>query len=67
MGIDWPTPVSNERYIPHGGRTIHLYYEEGGSVFAWKAFVQGIGTFSGAGDDEAIDAAKAAIDADGTS
>ena len=62
MGIDWPISISNERTILHRKRTIEVWYEETGSVFAWKAFVKGLGTFSGAGDDEAIDAAKAAID-----
>lgn len=67
MGVDWPTPVSNERSVLYRGRTIDVWYEESGSVYAWKAFVKGLGTFSGAGDEEAIDGAKAAINADGTS
>ena len=64
MGVDCPIPVTNERKIDYKGRTIEVWYEETGSVYAWKAFVMGLGTFSGAGDDEAINKAKAKIDAD---
>lgn len=62
MGVDWPTPVSNERTLTYKGRTIEVWFEETGSVFAWKAFVKGIGTRSGASDDEAIAEIKAAVD-----
>ena len=61
-GEEWPTPVSNERTEEHAGRTIKVWFEEGGSVYAWKAFVKGLGTYSGASDGEAIAKAKAAID-----
>ena len=62
MGVDWPTAVSHERKIRYHGKTIELWYDENGSVYAWKAFVMGLGTSSGASDDEAIAGAKSKID-----
>ena len=44
MGEDWPTPISNDRSFTYQGRTVDIWYEETGSVFAWKAFCKGIGT-----------------------
>lgn len=38
MGREWPVPISRERRIPYRGHTIEVYFEETGSVYAWKAF-----------------------------
>jgi len=62
MGVEWPPVRSHERKISFEGREIELWYDEdSNSPFAWKAFVRGIGTSSGASDEEAVDGAKAKI------
>jgi len=62
MGIDWPIPTSRERKIRYRGRTIEVYFTEDGRLYAWKAFVMGLGESSGINESEAIDGAKKRID-----
>lgn len=62
MGIEWPAPVSHERKMAYRDRDIEIWYDESGSIFAWKAFVYGIGTSSGASEEEAVERAMARID-----
>ena len=53
---------TNQNEVKHLGRTIKIWYDESSaSPFAWMAFVNGIGTSSGASDSEAIEEAKAKI------
>lgn len=61
MGEEFPTPISNKRKISYKGRTIEVWFEETGSVYAWKAFIAGFGTFSGVSEEEAIQGAKGQI------
>jgi hypothetical protein len=63
-GEEWPTPISNESHMVYRGRTIEIWFEETGSVYAWKAFCRGFGTFSGIDNGQAIASAMRAIDAE---
>ena len=61
MGEEFPTPISNKRKIRYNGRVIEIWFEETGTVYAWKAFVSGLGTFGGISEEEAIARAKEQI------
>lgn len=54
MGIETQVPVSHERRLRYRGHEIEIWFDERGSVFAWKAFAKGIGTVSGMSEAEAI-------------
>ena len=60
IDVEAELAISCERDIAYRGKTIEVFYRE--NACRWCAFVMGIGSFDRHGDDEAIEAAKVAVD-----